>query len=128
MAYGKALQYQSRQNGEKVTELELDISNSGDNEKAEAVEKQKNLKEFVLPKHIEPKRRRGVKRSRSASRNRSESKSKGKRKRNTSVVTRSQSVQRKTSQSRAEENKEPELPFYALLPRGLTLTRLKGSQ
>ena len=126
MAYGKALQYQSRQNGEKVTELELDISNSGDNEKAEVVEKQKDLKEFVLPKHIEPKSRQCGKRSRSALSNGCESK--GKRKRNSSIVTRSQSVQRKTSQAKEEENKEPELPFYALLPRGLTLTRLKGSQ
>ena len=127
LAYGKALQYQSRQNGEKVTELELDISNSGDNEKAEVVGKQKDLKEFVLPKHIEPKSRRCGKRSRSAL-NGCESKSKSKRKRNSSIVTRSQSVQRQRSQAREEENKEPELPFYALLPKGLTLTRLKGGQ
>ena len=138
LAYGKALQYQSRQIGEKVTELELNISNSGDNEKTEAVEKQKDFKEFVLPKGIEQKSRRGGKRSKSALRNRSESKSKSKRKRNSSIVTRSQSVQRqtsqarkeeegKTSQAREEESKqtsqereeeegmEPELPFYALL-------------
>ena len=135
MAYGKALQYQSRQIGEKVTELELNISNSGDNENTEAVEKQKDFKEFVLPKGIEQKSRRGGKRSKSAL-----SKSKSKRKRNSSIVTRSQSVQRQTSQAREkegktsqareeeEESKEPELPFYALLPRGLTLTRLKGGQ
>ena len=129
MAYGKALQYQSQQNGEQVTELELNISNSGDNEKAEApVEKQKDLEEFVLPKHIEPKSRRCGKRSRSALMNGCESKSKSKRKRNSSIVTRSQSVQRQPSQAREEENKEPELPFYALLPKGLTLTRLKGGQ
>merc|ERR1712192_102271 len=123
LAYGKALQYQSGQIGEKVTELELNISNSGDNEKTEAVEKQKDFKEFVLPKGIEQKRRRNGKRS----------KIKSKRKRNSSVVTRSQSVQRQTSQSsqareEEEEGKQAELPFYALLPRGLTLTRLKGGQ
>jgi len=160
LAYGKALQYQSGQIGEKVTELELNISNSGDNENTEAVEKQKDLKEFVSPKHIEPKSRGSGKRSKSALRNRSESKSKSKRKRISSIVTRSQSVQRETSQAREEEGKtyqargeknktsqareeeskqtsqareeeegkKAELPFYALLPRGLTLTRLKGGQ
>ena len=35
MAYGKALRYQSRQSIEMVTELELNISNCGENEKKE---------------------------------------------------------------------------------------------
>ena len=35
LAYGKALRYQSRQSIEMVTELELNISNCGENEKKE---------------------------------------------------------------------------------------------
>ena len=132
LAYSKALQYQSRQIEEKVTELDLNISHSGgENEKKEALEKQKDFKQFALPKPVEQKSE-GGNRSKSALRGgtESESKRRSKRKRNSSIVTRSQSVQRQTSQAEAreEECKEPELPFYALLPRGLTLTRLRGGQ
>ena len=116
LAYGKALQYQSRQMKEKVIELDLNFSNSGgETEKKEALEKHK--KDFKMPKPIE-----GGKRSKSALRS---NKRKSKRKRNSSVVTRSQSVQRQTSQAGGEESREPELPIYPFLPRDLTLTRLR---
>ena len=134
LAYDKALQYQSQQIEEKVTELDLNISHSGgENEKKEGLEKQKDFKEFALPKPVEQKIK-GGKRSKSALRcgTESESKRRSKRKRNSSIVTRSQSVQRQSSQAEAEareeKSKEPEVPFYTLLPRGLTLTRLRGGR
>ena len=106
---------------EKVTELDLNISHSGgENEKKEDLGKQK--KDFKIPKPIDQKNE-GGKRSKSALRS---NKRRSKRKRNSSIVTRSQSVQRQTSQARGEESKEPELPVYPFLPRGLTLTRLRG--
>ena len=121
LAYGKALQYQSLQTEQqKVTELDLNISHSGgENEKKEALEKQKN--DFKMPKPIDQKSEAG-KSSKSAMRG---NRRKSKRKRNSSIVTRSQSVQRQTSQARGEESREPELPIYPFLPRDLTLTRLR---